>query len=80
MLARIGALGYVGGMSIGSWLACPQYGVVQLVALLAAAILLLLLAVCLPDKQSERLYRWGRLLLGRSEPPSPKALRGRFAS
>ena len=70
--ARISALGYAGGIGLGSSLGNPKYGMIQIIALLAAAILVLTIAVCLPEQRSERLYRWGRLLLGRSEPPTPE--------
>jgi hypothetical protein len=56
------------GMSVG--ITHPLYGVLTITLALLASIAILVLAVCLPDKHSERLYRWGRLILGREEPPS----------
>ena len=56
------------GMSVG--ITHPLYGVLAITLTLFATIAILVLAVCLSDKHSERLYRWGRLILGREEPQS----------
>ncbi len=69
-IARTAAVSCGGsvGMSVG--ITHPLYGVLTITLALLATIAILVLAVCLPDKHSERLYRWGRLILGREEPPS----------
>lgn len=67
-LAKVGTVCFAGGTGLGSSVSHPLYGVVELSALTFPVIMVLMLAVCLPDDRSERLYRWGRLLLGRSEP------------
>lgn len=61
--------GGVLGMSVG--VEHPMCGVLALAEAMIAGLALVVLAVCLPEKRSDRLYRWARLILGREEPPSP---------
>ncbi len=69
-IARTAAVSCGGsvGMSVG--ITHPLYVVLTITLALLATIATLVFVVCLPDKHSERLYRWGRLILGREEPPS----------
>ena len=68
---RIAVACCASGLGLGTGAAHPLYGMLTAVMLLLPATVLVVLAVCLPDERSDRLYRWGRLLLGREEPPSP---------
>lgn len=71
VIARTAAISCGGGLGTSVGITHPLYGVLTVMTWLVAAMLILVLAVCLPEKHSERLYRWGRLILGRKEPPGP---------
>jgi hypothetical protein len=67
-IARTAAVSCGGSLGMSVGITHPLYGVLTITLALLASIAILVLAVCLPH--SERLYRWGRLILGREEPPS----------
>ncbi len=71
VVTRIMAASGGGGLGLSAGVAHPMYWVLGLAGLSAIALIIVVLAVCLPDERSERLYRWARLILGREEPDSP---------
>jgi hypothetical protein len=71
VFARIAAASGSGGLGLSVGVEHPMYGVLGLAGLSAVVLAFVVLAVCLPDERSERLYRWARLILGREEPKEP---------
>lgn len=73
--ARVAAASGSGGLGVSVGVAHPVYGVLTLAGFVIAVLAFVVLAVCLRDERSERLYRWARLILGREEPKSPQGAR-----
>lgn len=73
--ARIAAASGSGGLGMSVGVEHPLCGVLTLVGLVIVVLAFVVLAVCLPDERSERLYRWARLILSCEEPRSPQETR-----
>jgi hypothetical protein len=70
-LMKAGAIGGMGGMNAGAWVAGPDYGLIALGAQLATVALVVTLLVIVPEERSDRVFRFLRLALDRPKPPEP---------
>ena len=70
--ARIATASCSGGFGLSAGVEHPVYGMLAIAGLVIAAVVFMVLAVCLSDRRSERLFRWARLILGREEPEKPR--------
>jgi hypothetical protein len=70
--ARVAAASGSGGLGMSVGVEHPMCGLLALAGLVIVVLAFVVLAVCLRDERSERLYRWARLILGREEPKSPQ--------
>jgi hypothetical protein len=71
IVARVATASCSGGLGLGTGVEHPMDGMFALAGLVIVALAFVVLAVCLGDRPSERLFRWVRLILGREEPPNP---------
>lgn len=71
IVARVATASCSGSLGLSVGIEHPVYGMLILAGLVIAALAVVVLAVCLSDGRSDRLFRWARLILGREEPKSP---------